>query len=57
MEPEFGQTEPSRVDEQGRTILPREVRQALGLVGQKGYIVFERRGEEILVYRATWAIR
>ncbi len=49
-------SEPCKVDEQGRTFVPKEVRQALGIAG-KGYIVWETDGSEVRVRTVEWVAK
>lgn len=49
-------SEPSKVDEQGRTIIPKEVRAALGLSG-KGYVVYEVDGDSVRLRPVKWVAR
>jgi AbrB family looped-hinge helix DNA binding protein len=47
-------TDPCKVDEQGRTIIPKDVRQALGIAGEKAHIVYEVDGEAVRLRRVAW---
>lgn len=49
-------TDPCKVDEQGRTIIPKEIREALGLSG-RGHVVYEMRGDEVSLRRVEWVAR
>jgi bifunctional DNA-binding transcriptional regulator/antitoxin component of YhaV-PrlF toxin-antitoxin module len=49
-------SEPCKVDEQGRTFLPKEVRQALGILG-KGYVVYEADGPDVRVRKVEWVAK
>jgi bifunctional DNA-binding transcriptional regulator/antitoxin component of YhaV-PrlF toxin-antitoxin module len=54
--PPTSPTEPSRVDEQGRTIIPKEIRKALGIVG-KAYVTYEVEGDSVRVRKVEWTLR
>lgn len=45
---------PSRVDEKGRTIIPKEVREALGLL-EGGHVVYEVQGKRVLLRKVKWS--
>ena len=47
-------TNPSKVDDQGRTIIPKEVREALGL-GDGGHIVYEVEGKKATIRKVKWS--
>ncbi|MCA1811982.1 MAG: AbrB/MazE/SpoVT family DNA-binding domain-containing protein [Halobacteriales archaeon] len=48
-----GAPNPSKVDEQGRTIIPKEVRISLGLENG-GHIVFEVEGKRAFIRKVKW---
>lgn len=48
-------TEPAKVDTQGRTIIPKAAREALGIKGEKAYVVYEMDGETVRIRRVRWA--
>jgi AbrB family looped-hinge helix DNA binding protein len=41
------------VDEQGRTIIPKEVREALGL-SDGGFVVYEVEGGKVAIRSVEW---
>lgn len=45
---------PSKVDDQGRTIIPKEVREALGLT-DGGHIVYEVEGKKATIRKVKWS--
>ncbi|MCA1812264.1 MAG: DUF935 domain-containing protein [Halobacteriales archaeon] len=49
-------SEPCKVDEQGRTFVPKEVRDALAMAG-KGYIIWETDGSEVRVRKVEWVAK
>lgn len=49
-------TDPCKVDEQGRTIIPKEIRQALGLAGN-GHVVYELDGDRVWLRRVEWVAK
>jgi bifunctional DNA-binding transcriptional regulator/antitoxin component of YhaV-PrlF toxin-antitoxin module len=54
--PSKSATEPSKVDERGRTILPPNVRKALGLE-KGGHVVYDVKGDEVRVHSVEWKPR
>jgi len=45
--------DPSKVDREGRTIIPKAVRRAMGLAGP-GFIVWEVDGKRATVRKVKW---
>ena len=56
MPPKAKTTDPCKVDDQGRTIIPKGVRQALGL-GGKGHVVYEVDGENVRIRKVEWTTK
>lgn len=51
-----GPTDPCKVDDQGRTIIPKEIRVALGLTG-KGHVTYEVEGNQVRLRAVQWVAK
>ncbi|HEX2065867.1 MAG TPA: AbrB/MazE/SpoVT family DNA-binding domain-containing protein [Candidatus Thermoplasmatota archaeon] len=47
--------EPSKIDARGRTVVPPEVREALG-VSEGGFVVYEVKGSDVRIHKAEWSV-
>lgn len=50
-------SEPCQVDEQGRTIIPKAVREALGLKTTKSYVTYELDGDSVRLRKVEWSVK
>lgn len=50
-------TDPAKVDDQGRTIIPKEVRDSMGISGRKAHVVYEVDGDVVRLRKVEWAAR
>ncbi len=46
-----------KVDRQGRTVIPKEVRRVLGIVDKQAFVAYEVDGDTVRVRVVDWTIR